>query len=101
MMNEEITLRSIPNAISEAGIRLHADYIGRINTSIISDAMRAVTVPEGTFTTQGMGGRIIDVEVSKRIKGLIQMAHNAAPKGKSDDFYEGLSYALSVMEQQG
>lgn len=42
----------------------------------------------------------LKLEVSKRIKELIQMAHRMAPTGKSDDFYEGLSHALSCMEHQ-
>lgn len=42
----------------------------------------------------------VKLEVSKRIKELLQMAHRMAPTGKSDDFYEGLSHALSCMEQQ-
>ena len=42
----------------------------------------------------------LKLEASKRIKELIQMAHRMAPKDKSDDFYEGLSHALSCMEQQ-
>lgn len=36
----------------------------------------------------------------QRISELLQYTHNNAPKGKSPEFYEGLAYALSTMEDQ-
>lgn len=38
--------------------------------------------------------------VSTKIKQMLQQVHNQAPKDRSADFYEGLSLALSLMEQQ-
>lgn len=38
--------------------------------------------------------------VSIKIKQMLQQVHNQAPKDRSADFYEGLSLALSLMEQQ-
>ena len=36
----------------------------------------------------------------QRILRLLQYAHNSAHKDKSPEFYEGLAYALSAMEDQ-
>lgn len=36
----------------------------------------------------------------QRIPELLQYTHNNAPKDKSPEFYEGLAYALSTMEDQ-
>ena len=38
--------------------------------------------------------------ISVKIKQMLQRVHTQAPKDKSADFYEGLSFALSLMEQQ-
>jgi len=82
------------NVFPETGIStLAVDIAGRID-------VENPWVNRNGFILNRDSDLDVKLEVSKRIKELIQMAHRTAPTGKSDDFYEGLSHALSCMEQQ-
>lgn len=69
------------------------DHAGLLGTSVL---IRRVDVP----MTWSSAVAADSAPLRQRISELLQYTHNNAPKDRSPEFYEGLAYALSTMEDQ-
>ena len=82
---------------SNEGFLVSMDCAGRLDTSILTHGIVSrIDAPINWSSAVITDSALL----RQRISELLQYTHNNAPKGKSPEFYEGLAYALSTMEDQ-
>lgn len=86
---------------SNEGFIVSMERAGRLDTSILTHGIVSrIDVPVNWPSAVVADTYSDSALLRQRISELLQYTHNNAPKGKSPEFYEGLAYALSTMEDR-